>query len=85
MNQPSVQAVPGIALTLAQLLILRHVYRDTQKRPEIFVLEHNLVDWDVLVAYRLLYRRSSELPSGKPCFEYKLAPNGFTFMKALEA
>ena len=84
MNQPSVQ-VACISLTLAQLLILRRVYHDSKKRPEIFVIETNQVDWDVLVAYRLLYRRAATFPTGEMNFEYRLAPNGAAFMKALEA
>jgi hypothetical protein len=83
MSQAPVQVAP-IALTLAQLLILSRVYRDSQKHPEVFTVETNLVDWDVLVAYKLLYRRTAKFPSGKVSFEYKLAPNGAAFMKALE-
>lgn len=69
-----------IALTLSQLLILRRVYQESKKHPMTFTLEAGFVDWDVLVAYRLLER----LTVSDECFDYRITPLGNTFMKALE-
>lgn len=83
MNQFPLQ-VATISLTLAQLLILRRVYQETKKHPIVFTIEKGFVDWDVLVAYRLLYRRAAKFPTGEKHIEYKLTPLGATFMKSLE-
>lgn len=82
MNEAPVQAA-SVALTLSQLLILRRVYQGSKKHPQAFILDFIAVDWEVLAAYQLIQRSIAETPTGKTSYEYRLAPNGLAFMKAL--